>query len=133
MAAYVSEISITGDSPQEFIELAVTEGTDTGRYSIVHYDGIGIVYLTYSFGTIESTTNGFDVCTIDDSDPDFPVITDNGSGGTSYYKQSSPNKDTLPCFEASTHILTHEGYRLASSMRLGNLVKTVDHGYQPIR
>jgi hypothetical protein len=192
MPTYFSEIAITGDSPQEFIEIAVPTGTDTSGYSVVHYMGDGTIYQTYSFGTVESTTAGHDVYTIDDSDPDVPVVTadtdpmgniypddafalvdDTGTviqfvsfygnnvtatqgaangmtsteigtpaqgeslqsddGGSSYYTQSSPNRNSIPCFEASTLILTKAGYRRAETLRLGDKIKTVDNGDQPIR
>ena len=83
MAAYFSEISITGDSTQEFLEIAVTQGTDTSSYSVVHYlvdgNGDGVVWRSYDLGTVESTISGQDVYTIDDSDPDVPVTTGEGN------------------------------------------------------
>jgi hypothetical protein len=192
MTAYFSELGITGDSPTEFIEIAVTTGTDTSAYSVVHYMGDGTVYATYSLGTVTSTTAGKDVYTIDDSDPDVPVVlaaddpmgniypedafalvdgsgtvvqfvsfygntltpiegpangmtsTEIGTagmgnslqsddGGSTYYVQSSPNRNSVPCFEAHTRILTQDGYQCVNDLRVGTLVVTADHGLQPIR
>jgi hypothetical protein len=192
MPTYFSEIGITGDSPLEFLEVAVPDGTDTSGYSVVHYLADGSVYLTYSLGTVESTTAGHDVYAIDDSDPDFPVVTGDGNetgniwpddafalvddtgtviqfvsfydnnitategaangltstmigtpgygqslqsdnNGASYYNQSSPNRNSIPCFEASMLILTMAGYRRAETLRVGDMKRTVDNGVQPIR
>ena len=196
MAAYFSEISITGDSAQEFIEVAVTAGTDTSSYSVVHYlidgNGDGVVWQTYALGTVESTTSGQDVYTIDDSDPDVPVTTGSGNemgniypddafalvddtgtvvqfvsfygntmtpingpaagmtstmigtppggqslqsddGGSTYYDQPSPNRNSIPCFATGTLILTEDGYRPVEDLRIGDKVETVDRGPQPIR
>lgn len=191
MTAYFSEISITGESPQEFLEIAVAKDTDTSGYSVVHYMGNGAVYLTYSFGTVVQTVDGKDVYTIDDSDPDFPVITGEGNemgniypddafalvddsgtviqfvsfydnnitatdgpangmtstmigtpgfgqslqsdnDGSSYYNQSSPNRNSIPCFAENTQILTEHGYKAATDLCLGDRVVTVDNGLQPI-
>lgn len=54
-------------------------------------------------------------------------------GGSSYYTQSSPNKGTVPCYAAGTLIDTPNGQRSVETLKIGDLVQTLDHGPQPIR
>jgi hypothetical protein len=53
--------------------------------------------------------------------------------GTSYSTQSSPNKDTVPCYTPGTMIDTPDGPRAVETLRSGDFVLTADHGPQEIR
>lgn len=43
------------------------------------------------------------------------------------------NIQTVPCFAAGTMIETASGMRAVESIKVGDLVRTVDHGLQPVR
>ncbi|SPH24735.1 hypothetical protein DEA8626_03773 [Defluviimonas aquaemixtae] len=56
-------------------------------------------------------------------------------GGATYYTQSNPNPGQVPpvCFAAGTMIRTPNGERAVETLRVGDLVSTLDHGAQEIR
>ena len=79
MPGYISELDYYGTSDLEFIELAIPMGTDVSGYSVVHYDGAGNVYQTYSLGTSTGTMGGHDVYVVDDSTPGFSTGDSSGA------------------------------------------------------
>ncbi|MCO4847173.1 MAG: Hint domain-containing protein [Yoonia sp.] len=76
MAGYISEISYAGAIDTDFIEVAVTEGTDVSGYSLVVYSDNGALKETYSLGTASSTISGSDVYVIDDSTAGFADLSE---------------------------------------------------------
>ncbi|MEL6620147.1 MAG: Hint domain-containing protein [Pseudomonadota bacterium] len=54
-------------------------------------------------------------------------------GGNTYYTQSSPNRNSVPCFAPGTVIDTPDGPRPVETLKVGDLVTTRDRGPQSIR
>ncbi len=71
MPSYISEIAYKGGNSVDFIEVAVTTGTDLSGYSVVIYDKLGLVESTYDLGRVVSTVAGKDAYLIDDSTSGF--------------------------------------------------------------
>jgi hypothetical protein len=59
--AYFSEIKYDGPGSKDFIEVAVTEGTDVTGWSVVMYAADGTQNTSWSLGAVQSTTAGRDV------------------------------------------------------------------------
>ena len=53
--------------------------------------------------------------------------------GSSYYAQSSPSRGTIPCYAPGTLIETPTGPCRIETLRVGDLVTTLDNGPMPIR
>ena len=182
MVTYISELSYSGGPNSDFVEIAVTTGTDISGYSIYTYTSNGSIKEgPISLGIVRSTVAGKDVYLINNSTPGFSnlaandglalvdaegnvlqflstggtvtategpasgmITTDIGTttgsnslqsdnGGTSYYKQTAPNQGAIPCYAPGTMIDTPDGPRPVQDLRPGDLVRTRDHGAQPIR
>lgn len=81
--------------------------------------------------------------TFNDVDADVQAIVTTGKlqPGVTYTILSDPppsftsgiGYNTLICFDAATRLLTPQGSRQISDLRIGDLVTTVDQGAQPIR
>ncbi len=71
MPGYISEFSPVGDTSQEFIEIALPEGTDPSGYSIQIYDGSGNFLYSYPLGTPTNTMAGHDVYVVDSTTPGY--------------------------------------------------------------
>lgn len=71
MPEYISEFQPYGDSSQEFIEVALPEGTDPSGYSVHIYDTFGNALYSFSLGTATDTVASYDVYVIDSSTPGF--------------------------------------------------------------
>lgn len=54
-------------------------------------------------------------------------------GGATYFMQAAPNAGTIPCYAPGTLIDTPDGPREVETLRVGDLVETLDHGPMPIR
>lgn len=62
---YISEVKYLGGASVDFIEVAVTAGTDVSNIQVVVYNANGTVRSTNSLGTLVSTIDGKDVYIID--------------------------------------------------------------------
>jgi len=62
---YISEVKYQGGAALDFIEVAVTTGTDVSNIQVVVYNADGTVRSTSNLGTIVSTLDGKDVYVID--------------------------------------------------------------------
>ncbi len=62
---FISEIKYLGGPPQDFIEIAVTTGTDVSNIQVLIYNANGTIRSTNSLGSIVSTLDGKDVYVID--------------------------------------------------------------------
>lgn len=71
MPGYISELQPDGDTSQEFIEVALPEGTDPSGYSVYIYDGFGNALYSFPLGTATDTVASYDVYVIDSSTPGF--------------------------------------------------------------
>jgi hypothetical protein len=71
MPGYISEVAYKGGNSVDFIEVAVTTGTDLSGYSIVIYDKLGLVESTFDLGSVVSTVAGKDAYLVNDSTPGF--------------------------------------------------------------
>ncbi|WP_299850803.1 Hint domain-containing protein [uncultured Roseovarius sp.] len=78
MPGYISEYQYMGLSDEEFIEIAVPNGTDVSSYSIVLYQYDGTIVESYSLGTTLGTFGGQDVYAIDDTTPGFDSFSGQG-------------------------------------------------------
>ena len=175
--ANFSEISYAGNPNTDFIEVAVTAGTDVSGWTIQIYGPTGAYSYSQAWPAPSTTVAGKDVyvfgggiasgnaiAIVDDTGTalqfislyDPPITASNGplvgqtptyvgvtstSGqsiqsddrGTSYYAQSTPNEGTIPCFAPGTLIDTPGGLRAVETLKVGDLVMTLDHGPQRIR
>ena len=52
---------------------------------------------------------------------------------SSYQVQASPNQGTIPCYAPGTLIETSRGPERVELLVPGDMVRTLDHGFQPIR
>lgn len=62
---YISEVKYLGGASVDFIEVAVTAGTDVSNIQVIVYNASGTVRSTNSLGTLVSTLDGKDVYVID--------------------------------------------------------------------
>ena len=62
---FISEVRYLGGPPVDFIEIAVTIGTDVSNIQVVIYNANGTIRSTNSLGSIVSTLDGKDVYVID--------------------------------------------------------------------
>lgn len=67
MPGYISEFQYYGDTSQEFIEVALPEGTDPSGYSVYIYDAFGNALYSFPLGTATDTVASYDVYVIDSS------------------------------------------------------------------
>lgn len=65
MSGYISEFKYYGDTSQEFVEVALPQGTDPSGYMIYIYDSSGNVFASFPLGTVTDTMGGHDVYVID--------------------------------------------------------------------
>ncbi len=79
MPVYISEIYYKGGILEDWVEIAAPTGTDTSGYSLVYYSGNGKVDGTTTLGAVVSTFDGQDVYLVDDTDPAFPSVSNNGA------------------------------------------------------
>lgn len=54
-------------------------------------------------------------------------------GGATYSTQSPPDAGTIPCFVAGTPIETSRGMVSVQDLMPDDMIRTLDHGYQPLR
>ena len=54
-------------------------------------------------------------------------------GGASYTTQTPPDAGVVPCFVTGTTIMTRRGARPVETLRAGDEVLTMDHGFQTLR
>jgi hypothetical protein len=64
-ALFISEVKYLGGPSLDFIEIAVTKGTDVSNIQVVIYNANGTIRSTNSLGSIVSTLDGKDVYVID--------------------------------------------------------------------
>ncbi len=72
MPAYISEINYGAVVNFDFVEVAVTAGTDMSAYSVVIYEDTGAVTATLCLGSAVNTIAGKDVYLVDNSTTGFP-------------------------------------------------------------
>lgn len=71
MTGYISELDYYGDAANEFVEIAVTAGTDVSGYAIHVYEGNGKWFTSHGIGTYQATIDGKDIYVLDSNDTDF--------------------------------------------------------------
>ncbi|MEO1137977.1 MAG: Hint domain-containing protein [Pseudomonadota bacterium] len=71
MSGYISEFQVYGDSSQEFVEVALPEGTDPSGWTVYIYNDDGTIQDSFSLGTSTNTMSGHDVYVVDQSTPGF--------------------------------------------------------------
>ena len=191
MGPFFSEIKYLGGAGQDFIELAVPEGTDISNLVIIVYNSNGTIRSETNVSDITSTTNnnGRDIYVLDNTqgtpfngialnnglalfdttNPTTPiqfvsfedtvtnVTTTLGPGGQTIpeigsdeigqaganmslqspdgvsYFEGSPTEGVAPCFVEGTKIATINGPIAVEDLEIGDMVRTMDAGFQPIR
>lgn len=154
VTAYISEVSYAGTPQSDFVEVAVTSGTDVSGWTLVYYSQLGNQLYTAPFPAPSGTMAGKDIYVLtgqvaaDTSvdgmlageTPTYAGVSaasgdsiQSDDGGTTYYVQSAPNEGTVPCFVLGTRIATPDGEVPVEDLVPGNLVLTADHGPQPLR
>ncbi|WP_371224063.1 Hint domain-containing protein [Roseovarius sp. 2305UL8-3] len=73
MAGYISEFRYVGNSNEEFLEIALPEGTDPSGYMVHIYDYTGAIISSHPLGVANGTMGGHDVYTVDAGTPGFSV------------------------------------------------------------
>lgn len=137
LIAVDDEVVLTSDDPVEFDVLANDISATGGTLTITEINGQPVVVgdtVTLPTGeVITLTPSGFIL--VDDG-------TATGSNAFSYtVADEAGNTDTafvtvtqsVPCFVAGTLIKTPGGYRPIETIRIGDMVTTLDHGPQPVR
>ncbi len=73
MVGYISEFQYVGSTNEEFIEVALPEGTDPSGYIVHIYDYTGSIISSHPLGDADGTMGGHDVYTVDAGTPGFSV------------------------------------------------------------
>jgi hypothetical protein len=137
LIAVDDEVFLTSDDPVEFNVLANDISATGGTLTITEINGqpvmVGDTVTLPTGEVITLTPSGFIL--VDDG-------TATGSNAFSYtVADESGNTDiafvtvtqSVPCFVAGTLIKTPRGYQSIETIRVGDLVTTLDHGPQPVR
>jgi Hint domain-containing protein len=128
--------------------LDATAGADSGTAQGITVDGGGIDSFEFFYDdnisiagntetiktfqlTINGTTRSF---VMNDNASTIPGAgVGVGFSLNSYGNYTALDYNNLPCFVRGTRIDTPDGQKLIETLRLGDLVNTLDHGPQPIR
>ena len=119
-----------GCSGDEGAGLALTD-ISTGGSVIDYYSGSDIPPLTPTTGAAASVTF--------DNSLDWRILEPGQQSvqwdyeGNRYNGDLTPSDARLVCFTRGTLIKTNQGERPIEDLAAGDMVLTMDHGYQPIR
>lgn len=133
--AIFGDLTHTGgfDAAEQDVVASTVAGIDIGdtvdlryKYTITGSDGSsGTVYFIATNGTADYgrlMLSNFPLRT----GVTYTFRTFNTDGATAY-------ANLVPCFTSGTFIAAAEGDRLIDDLKLGDLIKTRDHGLQPLR
>jgi hypothetical protein len=115
------------------------QGTLDGNAAIALVDDTSTVlqFTSYatsyegSFTATEGPAAGMTSVDAGNAGPGKSLQSDDG--GNSYYVQNTPNAGAIPCYAPGTMIDTPDGPQAVETLKVGDLVMTLDHGPQPIR
>lgn len=128
------QFSIDGGPAQTFdatsvynATLTYVDGTTANFTAVVMQDVDGNTYIApeFSANADQAALEAGAIQSIS-----FDSLLGNRYSGTT---ASREEWDFVPCFVAGTDIVTHKGMRLVEDLKPGDLVLTMDHGYQPVR
>jgi len=125
--------NISSDSSGD--QTVAIDGTTVSSYQFYYNDTVTIDGGSYSVKSFAVILDG-DVHTyiIDDNSPTIPGVTAGDSVTLESYANFTRIKySNVACFAPGSHIETVNGLRPVEALRVGDLVQTLDHGYQPIR
>lgn len=112
-------------------------GSPGDGFTVEVLDSLGNVIATQ---IIQPTTNSLDGYTIPVTFPGegdytlrFTEITGAYPGSDDSFGALLDNVEILDCFTRGTFIETEAGQRKIEDLQVGDLVRTLDHGFQPIR
>lgn len=134
--ANADEVDIAPGGSKVVDVLANDTNSATGTLTVTHINGIEVSAgdsVTLTTGQVV-TLNADGTFTITaDSDEEsinftYGIENDDGTSDVGYVTVNQ-----VPCFVAGTLILTDRGERPVESLQPGDLVKTVDDGFQPLR
>lgn len=128
------QFSVDGGSPQTFDGTAVYNATityldgSTANYSaVVFQDTNGNAYLAPEF------SNNADQAALE-AGPIQSISLDSLLGNRySGLTADRQEWDFVPCFVSGTKIITQAGERSVEALKVGDLILTMDHGFQPLR
>jgi len=116
-------------------QIMTVDGQSVSRYNFYFDDTISINGTTETIKTFQLRINGvtrsFVMNDTGTSIPGAGVGTDFTL--TSFTDYTPVTYTSLLCFAGGTHILTDKGHKTVERLKVGDLVKTKDHGLQPIR
>ncbi|TCL09956.1 Hint domain-containing protein [Shimia isoporae] len=128
------QFSIDGGPAQTFDATSVynatityIDGTTATFTAVVMQDTDGNTYIAPEF------SNNADQAALEAGairSISFDSLLGNSYTGTTANREEW---DFVPCFTAGTEIVTHKGMRKVEDLEPGDLVLTMDHGYQPVR
>lgn len=105
--------------------------------SDITVNGDTVASIAFSTGQkgIESTLSGYAITLepIDDSPTDSETFPAEYKGGKGNFKPFFPGSLKPPCFAAGTLLETGRGLIAVEDLQVGDLIRTRDHGMQPIR
>lgn len=135
----------TTDGQDVYVVDSSTPGFSTGAsggnfhggdaVALVDGDGNIVQYLSYFGNSVVATKGPADGMSSTDLGPTGPNESfQSDDGGSSYYRQSSPNSGTIPaCYAPGSLIATPDGPRPIEALRVGDLVYAATGGVQRIR
>ncbi|MBO9397380.1 Hint domain-containing protein [Shimia sp. R9_2] len=125
---------IDGGAPQQFDGVAVYNAT------ITYLDGSTATYSAVLFQDVDGNsylapelTNNTDQATLE-AGPIQSISLD--SLAADRVRGLAANRqewDFVPCFAAGTPIVTQQGERAIETLQAGDMILTLDHGFQPLR
>ncbi|MCP4819724.1 MAG: Hint domain-containing protein [Shimia sp.] len=128
------QFSINGGPAQTF------DGTSVYNATITYVDGSTATFTAVVMQDTDGNTyiapefsNNADQATLEAAaiqSISFDSLLGNRYSGTTANRQEW---DFVPCFVLGTEIVTHKGMVPVEQLKLGDLVLTMDHGYQPVR
>ncbi|MFP7674757.1 Hint domain-containing protein [Marivita sp. S0852] len=136
LVAQSDAISMFTNKTKTLDVLGNDENYTGGTLTITHINGIPVIA-----GDSVTLTTGQTVTL--NADGTFSVTSDSDFESVNFtYEVESTNGevdvgfvtiDTVPCFVAGTRIRTETGWTRVEDLTQGDLVWTLDHGYQPLR
>lgn len=109
--------------------------TVENEYEVTLYDDDGTAYRMVGVSITQGYTTNVVGVMFDGPapPPGVPLTYVQGTSSYSGSNQSAPIPNNVPCFLAGTLIDTPDGPRRIETLRIGDLVMTLDHAAQPIR
>jgi hypothetical protein len=161
-AGHIFDLTVTDADGDFLTQSNDTAGTETVTYDlgagpvVTHYDALLNVDMTVEFGpetgaadynglggVIQTETGDLFLVMIDDDFglgantlDDFPIssvtINSISAFGHTQNASASDGQSFVPCFSAQTLIHTSRGQRPVGKIRPGDMVDTLDNGFQPV-